>query len=202
MSSDDNGLFPSRHELWDRTDHDGLSEHGSIQNSSDGAVWAFPHFLQVELYKWVSADGKHAVVLGADSQCAFTLDSSFVWGNGGALDANTILLYRMGCIQGDPVICQVSVWQAKIEILDVNVQIWKNQLAERLYQGIAGAPGDANAHTYMLGYLFLYFLPHDSGHFVSVHVYYGAGDIDLFQSHSWVDKRLTEDGNIKGRLPG
>lgn len=58
VSSNHDGVRPSRYQLWDVLAHDGLSEHSPIQHRSDCTIRGGPHLLQFELLHspFVSSD--------------------------------------------------------------------------------------------------------------------------------------------------
>ena len=135
MSADDDGFGPVANESGDVLDDDGLSEDGSVEVVSDGAVGGFPHLFQFEF-----------------------LDSGFVGGDGGTLDADFALLDGLSCIHGDLVVGLISVLHPQIEVLDVKIE-----------EGVDEFVLDE--------------LPEDSGHLVSVqlgdgvsHLYFLAGE--------------------------
>ena len=114
MSSDDDRFFPSGNEPGDVLDDDGFSEDGSIEDVSDGAVGAFPHLLQLEL-----------------------LDSGFVGGDGGALDAHLALLDCFCGLDRHLVVGGIAVLHAQIEIEDVEIEEGENEVV------FDGLPDDA-----------------------------------------------------------
>lgn len=50
MSTDNDGLFPARHQLGDVADDDWFAENGATHNVTDGAIGRFPHLLELELF--------------------------------------------------------------------------------------------------------------------------------------------------------
>lgn len=123
MAADDDGLLPSRDETRDGGDNNGCAEDGSsskatlanfgklvasmcdLQMVSNGAIGRQPHLLELELL--------------------YTL---LVWGNGCALDANRVLFDSLGGIERDLVVGLITVWQAQVVVLEVNVEIGVNKL--------------------------------------------------------------------------
>ena len=105
VSSNDDGLSPSWHESGDVLDNDGFSENSSVQLVSDGAIGGLPHLLEVEF-----------------------LDSGLIRGNGGALDTNLVLLDGMSCVNGHLIVSLVSVLNAEIVVLNIEIKIWVNVL--------------------------------------------------------------------------
>lgn len=89
-------------------------EHRDLQGISDGAVGGQPHLLQLEL-----------------------LHSCLVRGNGRTLDTNRVFLDGLGSINGDLVVGLIAVGQAKIVVLEVNIQVASRMLDSDLYEVIA-----------------------------------------------------------------
>lgn len=110
MSSNDDWLGPSWNISWDVAADDWLSEDGTTEVVSDCSIWRLPHLLEFEFF-----------------------DSSLIWGNGGALDTNLVLLDGNGSINSNLVISGISVLHAQIEVLDINIKEWKDKLK---YQGL------------------------------------------------------------------
>jgi len=59
-----------------------------------------------------------------------TLNTSLIRGDGGALNTNVVLLDGLGSINGNLVICLITVFHAKIEVLNVNVQVREDELVK------------------------------------------------------------------------
>ena len=78
---------------------------GILQVVSDGAVGRQPHLLELELL--------HALL---------------IWGDSCALDTNRVLLDSFGGIKCYLVVCLVAVWQTKVVVLEVNIEVWVNKL--------------------------------------------------------------------------
>ena len=131
VSANNDGLGPAWHESGDVLDDDGLTEDGSTDDVSDGAVGGSPHLLEVEL-----------------------LDASLIRGDGSALDADLAGLDSLSSLDGDLIVSGVTVLDAQIEVLDVQVQVRSNQLI-------------------------LDELPDDSGHLVTIELNNGLGNSDL-----------------------
>ena len=105
MSSDDNGLIPVRDESWDVLDEDGFSENSSVQIVSDGSIGTLPHLLEFEFF-----------------------DSSLIRGDSGTLDTNFAFLDGFGGVKGDLVVSLVSVLNAQIKVVDVQIQVGVDKL--------------------------------------------------------------------------
>ena len=105
MSSDDDGLFPSRDEPWDILDDNRFSKHGSVENVSDGSIGAFPHFLKLEL-----------------------LNSGLIGGDGGAFNSDFALFDSLSSFNGDLVISSISVLHSKIKVLNLDVEERENEV--------------------------------------------------------------------------
>src|SRR6202044_3679210 len=91
----------TRHVLAD----DRLAEDDAAKNVADGAVWASPHFLQMEFF-----------------------DPRLLRGDGRAFDADTHRLDRLCGVDRDLVVGRVAVFDREIVVLEVDVQIGMNEL--------------------------------------------------------------------------
>ena len=148
MSSDDDRFFPSGDESGDVLDDDGFSEDGAIEDVSDGAVGAFPHLLQLEL-----------------------LDSGFIGGDGGALDAYLALLDCLSGLYCHFVVGGIAVLDAQIEIEDVEIEEGKNEVV------LDGFPDDAGHLVAVeLGHWLSYL---DFGEFHKICCDYNCGNYKL-----------------------
>ena len=127
-----NGSGPAGDIGLDAGGHNGGAENGAVQNAADGAVGALVHLLQIVL--------GHALGVGGD---------------GGALDANMILLDGVAGIPGNLVVGCVTVDQTQVVVFGV-------ELDKRIQK------------------LVLDHGPKDSGHFVAVHLNDGVLHFDLF----------------------
>jgi len=105
VTTDDDGLFPAGHKLGDVVDDDGGTEDHTIKNVTDGAVGGSPHLLEVEL-----------------------LNASFIRGDGRALDADVVLLDGVSAIDGNLIVGLITLLDGEIVILDVNVDVAKDEL--------------------------------------------------------------------------
>mmetsp|Transcript_33511 Transcript_33511/g.51484 ORF Transcript_33511/g.51484 Transcript_33511/m.51484 type:complete len:253 (+) Transcript_33511:527-1285(+) len=131
VSANDNGLGPSRHKSGDVVNDNGLSEHGSVELVSDGSVGALPHLLEAEF-----------------------LDTGLIGSNGGALNADLVLLDGVGSVEGDLIVGLVSLLDAQVEVLDIDVEVGVDESVLDL-------------------------LPNDSRHFIAVHLNDGVRNLDL-----------------------
>lgn len=100
VSSDDDWLDPAWYATRNIIDDDGLSEDGTVENVSDGAVWTLPHLLQVKL-----------------------LDSALVWGDGSALDSNLMLLGSLGAVDRNLIVSCVTRSHRQVIVLCLEVDI-------------------------------------------------------------------------------
>jgi hypothetical protein len=76
-----------------------------LQMVADGAIGRQPHLLELEF-----------------------LDSLLVGCDGGALDTNRVLLDGLGGIEGDLVVGLITVGQAEIVVLEVDVEVRVDEL--------------------------------------------------------------------------
>ena len=86
VAADDDRLGPARHQARHVLADDRLAEDHAAQDVADGAVRRLPHLLEVEF-----------------------LHPAFVRRDGGALDADAVLLDRLGRVDGDLVVGRVAV---------------------------------------------------------------------------------------------
>lgn len=105
MSTNDDGLGPTRNKSGNVLDDDGFSEHCSIEDVSDCSVGRLPHLFQLEFS-----------------------DSFLVRSDGGTLDTYFVLLDSMSSINGDLIVSLVSVFNAQVVVFDINIQIRKDVL--------------------------------------------------------------------------
>ncbi len=136
MATNHNGLGPARDETRNVLHHNGLTEDGTTKNVADSAVGGEPHLLEVELL--------HAILIG---------------GNGGTLDTNVVLLDGLSSLNGNLVISGITVGETEIVVLDVKVEVGKNELL--LNVG-----------------------PDDAGHFITIEIHNGVRNLDLASSGS------------------
>ena len=99
VSADDDWLFPSGDEARDVADDDRFPEDSASEDVPDGSIGALPHLLELEFF-----------------------DTGLIGSDGGALDANFALLDGFGSFDGDFVIGGVSVFNAQVEVLDLEVK--------------------------------------------------------------------------------
>lgn len=91
MTADDDGLLPASDQSWNVLADDRLTEDGAAEDVADGAVGGFPHRLELEFL--------HAGLIRSD---------------GGALDANAVLLDGLGAVHGDFVVGLVAVLHSQV----------------------------------------------------------------------------------------
>ena len=86
---------------WQR---DGCAEHCSVENRADGAVGAFPHFMQVIF--------RHALVVGGD---------------GGTFHCHTIFFCSFGSLYGNLVSRLVAFYQSQVVVFRLQVNKGKDK---------------------------------------------------------------------------
>ena len=86
VAANDDRLSPPWNQSRDVLDQDRLSEHSAVQLVSDCAIGRLPHLLEVEF-----------------------LDADFIRGDGGALNAYLAHFDCICCIEGDLIVCLVTV---------------------------------------------------------------------------------------------
>ena len=131
VTADDDRLGPARNQPRHILDHDRRPEDGAAENVSDRPVGREPHLLEIEL-----------------------LDAGLVGGDGGALDADAVLLDGVGGVDGDLVVGVVAVLDAEVVVVQVDVEVREDQRV-------------------------LDELPDDASHLVTIEVYDRAFDFDL-----------------------
>lgn len=57
-----------------------------------------------------------------------TLNSSLIWGDGGTLDSHVVLPSCQGRVDGDLVICLITVGQPEVKVLQLHIDIWQDEL--------------------------------------------------------------------------
>jgi hypothetical protein len=126
-----------------------IARNRLLQVVADGAVGRQPHLLELEL-----------------------LDPLLIGRDGRALDADRVLLDRLGGIDGDLVVGLVAVFQAEIVVLEVDVEVGMDEL---------GMLAHSTAWC-LLPYLVLDDLPDDPGHLIAVKLHHRVLDLDLLDS--------------------
>jgi len=131
VSTNDDGLFPAWHELGDVGDNDRGSEDSATNDVSNGSVGGSPHLLKAEFS-----------------------DTSLIRGDSSALDTNLAGLDGFCGLMGDLIVSGITVLDAEIEVLDIQITMREDELL-------------------------LDELPDNSGHLISVHLDNGVSDLDL-----------------------
>lgn len=80
----------------------------------------------------------------------------FVWGDGGAFNADAVFKDGIRCVNGDLIVGLVSVGEAQVVVLQVDVEVWVDEFV-------------------------LDVLPYDARHFISVELDNGILDFDLLR---------------------
>ena len=135
VSADHNRLLPAWDQPWDVLDDNWFSEHCSVENVSDCAIGGFPHLLEVEF-----------------------LDSGFIGSDGGALNSDFAFLNGVGSVNGDLIVGGISVFNAEVKVLDVEVEEGMDEV-------------------------FFDLLPDDSGHFITIEFSDWVLNLDFFKLH-------------------
>jgi len=102
------------------------------------------------------------------------LDTRLIWSNGSAFDTDRVLLNSFGSIESDLVVRLVTVLEAQIVILEINVEVGEDELV-------------------------LDVLPDNTGHLVAVELDDGVLDLDLLRH---VASSLVEESYGDSRRPG
>jgi len=105
VAANDDRLGPTRNQARHVPADDRFAEHHAAEDVADGAVRRFPHFLQVKF-----------------------LHPCLVRGDGGAFDADADLLDGIGGIDRDLIVGLVAVFHSEIEIHQVDIKEWIDQL--------------------------------------------------------------------------
>lgn len=80
---------------------------------------------------------------------SLTFHSLLIWGNGGALDTHAVLLDRVGTVDGDLVVCGVTVLDAQVKGVELHIKEGQDKLL-------------------------LNEVPDDAGHLISQHLHHGS----------------------------
>ena len=86
MTTNADGLSPAGNEAGHIGADDGLTEDGTIEDVTDGSIGRLPHLLQFEL-----------------------LDTVLIGGDGGALDANLVLLDGISRLNSHLIISGITI---------------------------------------------------------------------------------------------
>ena len=150
VAGDGDGLLPVLDGGLDAVDHNGRTEDRAVQRSADGAVGALPHLMELVLL--------HPLGVGGD---------------GGALDGHAVFLVGLGGVEGHLVAGGVTVGQAEVIILGLEVHERQDELV-------------------------LDDLPEHTGHLVAVHLHQRGRHLDLFHS-SFPFLSIITDGYLRPR---
>ena len=104
VTGNGNGLCPGRNVGGNALDQDGGSEHGTIQDGTDGAVGGLPHFLQVVF--------GHSCCVGC---------------NGSALYSHTVFLGGFCAVQGHLVTGFIPVNQSQVVVIHIQIHIGRDE---------------------------------------------------------------------------
>ena len=105
VAGDRDGLLPAFDLRLDTVDLDGGAEHGAVEHGADGAVGALPHLFEAVL-----------------------LDARRIGGDGGALDGDPQSLGCLSGIDGYLVVRLVTVLEAEVVVLGIEVDEGRQQL--------------------------------------------------------------------------
>ncbi|KAH0281690.1 putative isocitrate dehydrogenase, partial [Aureobasidium melanogenum] len=123
VTTNDDGLLPAGYETGNARDNDGLTEDGSTESVSDGAVGRQPHWNCQTCAVFASSLKQLLTLLQVE-----LLDTGLVRGDGSALDTDRVLLDSLGGINGDLVVGLISVGKTEIVVLEVDVEVRVNEL--------------------------------------------------------------------------
>jgi len=145
VAGDDDRFVPVRDDAGNVPADDRLAEDGAVENVADGAVRRPPHLFQIEF-----------------------LDARFVRRDRRALHRDAVLAGGVGRVNRDLIAAPVARLDAEVVVLQVDVEIRKNQRLADL-------------------------LPDDARHFVAVHLDDGVFHLDLGHSSSCGSASASED---------
>lgn len=109
MSTDDDWFGPTWNTTWNVLDDDGLTENDTSNNVTESSVGGLPHLLQIEF-----------------------LDSSFVRSDSSTFDTNFAGFDGRCSVDGYLVISSITVFDAQVVVLDVEVQVREDELYDML----------------------------------------------------------------------
>ena len=105
MSTNNDGFLPTGHKSRDARNDNRFPEHRSAQIISDRAIRAEPHLFQVKLF--------HSRLIGRDRR---------------TFNPDGILLNGSGGLQGDLIVGLVTVGEAEIIVLEIDVEVRVDEL--------------------------------------------------------------------------
>lgn len=106
VTTDDDGFSPAGDETRDDGDDNGLTEDGTAEDITDSAVGGEPHLLELELF-----------------------DAGLVGGDGGAFHTDGVFQDGLGGVSSHFVVSLVTVFDAEIVVLEVDIEVGKDELA-------------------------------------------------------------------------
>lgn len=131
VTTDHDRFLPARNKAGYPWNDNWFSKHSASENVTNCAIWRQPHLLELKLF--------HTLL---------------IWRDGRALHTHAVLLDRLRSIRCDLIICLITLLQAKIVVLEIDVQVWVNEFV-------------------------LDVLPDDPGHLVAIKLDDGVLDLDL-----------------------
>ena len=105
MTANDDRLSPTRNQSRNVGNHDGFAEDHTAEDVADGAVGRLPHLLETKF-----------------------LYALFIWSDGRALNGHAVKLGGFGRVNGDLVVGCIAVFNAQVKVLQINVEVRKDQL--------------------------------------------------------------------------
>jgi len=112
VAANNDRLGPAGNATRNVLNDNGLAEDDTTADVTDGTVGRLPHLLEGEL-----------------------LDTGLIRGDGGAFDADLVFLDGVGAVDSDLIVGGITVLDAQVEVLDVEVEVRVNELKEDGLEG-------------------------------------------------------------------
>ena len=92
-------------QAWNVADNDGFAEDNATENIADRSIRRLPHTLEIKFFY-----------------------ASLIWGNRCALHADAMLLDCVSAIDCHLIVSGVTMFDAKVVVLEIDIEVRQNQL--------------------------------------------------------------------------